>query len=34
MTLGGSIQDGGKNIAEVCAMPINETADYLRTTST
>ncbi|MFC6341751.1 excinuclease ABC subunit UvrA [Nocardioides hankookensis] len=31
VTLGGSLQDGGKNIAEVCAMPINETADYLRT---
>ncbi|MEN3265778.1 excinuclease ABC subunit UvrA, partial [Pseudonocardia sp.] len=31
VTLGGSIQDGGKNIAEVCRMPINETADYLRT---
>jgi excinuclease ABC subunit A len=31
VTLGGSIQDGGKNIAEVCALPINETADYLRT---
>ncbi|WP_296605853.1 excinuclease ABC subunit UvrA, partial [Nocardioides sp.] len=30
VTLGGSLQDGGKNIAEVCAMPINETADYLR----
>ncbi len=30
VTLGGSIEDGGKNIAEVCAMPINETADYLR----
>ena len=30
VTLGGSIQDGGKNIAEVCALPINETADYLR----
>ncbi|GAA4717300.1 excinuclease ABC subunit UvrA [Nocardioides conyzicola] len=30
VTLGGSIQDGGKNIAEVCRMPINETADYLR----
>ena len=30
VTLGGSIQDGGKNIAEVCPMPINETADYLR----
>ncbi|WP_028644182.1 excinuclease ABC subunit UvrA [Nocardioides sp. URHA0020] len=30
VTLGASIQDGGKNIAEVCAMPINETADYLR----
>lgn len=31
VTLGASLQDGGKNIAEVCAMPINETADYLRT---
>jgi excinuclease ABC subunit A len=31
VTLGGSLQDGGKNIAEVCRMPINETADYLRT---
>ncbi|MGB0100700.1 MAG: excinuclease ABC subunit UvrA [Nocardioides sp.] len=31
VTLGGSIHDGGKNIAEVCALPINETADYLRT---
>ena len=31
VTLGGSIQDGGKNIAEVCALPINETADFLRT---
>ncbi|QWF20112.1 excinuclease ABC subunit UvrA [Nocardioides sp. LMS-CY] len=30
VTLGASLQDGGKNIAEVCAMPINETADYLR----
>src|SRR5690349_23790832 len=30
VTLGGSLQDGGKNIAEVCALPINETADYLR----
>lgn len=30
VTLGGSIQDGGKNIAEVCSLPINETADYLR----
>ncbi|GAW50456.1 excinuclease ABC subunit A [Nocardioides sp. PD653] len=30
VTLGGSLQDGGKNIAEVCRMPINETADYLR----
>lgn len=30
VTLGASIQDGGKNIAEVCALPINETADYLR----
>ncbi|MGZ4464434.1 MAG: excinuclease ABC subunit UvrA [Nocardioides sp.] len=31
VTLGASLQDGGKNIAQVCAMPINETADYLRT---
>ena len=30
VTLGASLQDGGKNIAEVCAMPINETAGYLR----
>lgn len=30
VTLGGSIEDGGKNIAEVCSLPINETADYLR----
>lgn len=30
VTLGASLQDGGKNIAEVCALPINETADYLR----
>src|SRR4051794_4087067 len=30
VTLGGSLQSGGKNIAEVCRMPINETADYLR----
>src|SRR6187397_1246434 len=30
VTLGASIQDGGKNIAEVCSLPINETADYLR----
>ena len=30
VTLGGSLQDGGKNIAEVCALPINETAAYLR----
>jgi excinuclease ABC subunit A len=30
VTLGASIQDGGKNIAEVCALPINETAQYLR----
>ncbi len=27
----GARDAGGKNIAEVCAMPINETADYLRT---
>ena len=26
----GARDDGGKNIAEVCALPINETADYLR----
>ena len=26
----GSKENGGKNIAEVCALPINETADYLR----
>ena len=30
VTLGGSREDGGKNIAEVCALPINETAEYLR----
>lgn len=30
VTLGASIQDGGKNIAEICALPINETAAYLR----
>ncbi|GAB2452829.1 excinuclease ABC subunit UvrA [Nocardioides hungaricus] len=30
VTLGASIEDGGKSIAEVCALPINETADYLR----
>jgi excinuclease ABC subunit A len=30
VTLGASLQDGGKNIAEVCAMPINETAEFLR----
>src|SRR6478735_4062060 len=29
VTLGGR-EAGGKNIAEVCALPINETADYLR----
>ena len=27
----GSREGGGLNIAEVCAMPINETADFLRT---
>src|SRR6476646_2579449 len=27
----GARDAGGKNIAEVCALPINETADYLRT---
>ena len=26
----GDMDDGGKNIAEVCALPINETAEYLR----
>ncbi len=26
----GDMDAGGKNIAEVCALPINETADYLR----
>ena len=26
-----SVSVGGRNIAEVCALPINETADYLRT---
>ncbi len=26
----GSRETGGKNIAEVCALPINETADFLR----
>ncbi len=26
----GDLAAGGKNIAEVCALPINETADYLR----
>lgn len=26
----GAKEAGGKNIAEVCALPINETADYLR----
>lgn len=26
----GSKEGGGKNIAEVCALPINESADYLR----
>jgi excinuclease ABC subunit A len=26
----GSRENGGKNIAEVCALPINETAEYLR----
>ncbi|HEY0948619.1 excinuclease ABC subunit UvrA [Nocardioides sp.] len=30
VTLGGSRESGGKNIAEVCALPINETAAYLR----
>jgi excinuclease ABC subunit A len=30
VTLGAKAA-GGKNIAEVCALPINETADYLRT---
>jgi excinuclease ABC subunit A len=30
VTLGAKTA-GGKNIAEVCALPINETADYLRT---
>ena len=27
----GDKERGGKNIAEVCALPINESADYLRT---
>ncbi|MBI2245202.1 MAG: excinuclease ABC subunit UvrA [Nocardioides sp.] len=30
VTLGGSRENGAKNIAEVCALPINEAADYLR----
>jgi excinuclease ABC subunit A len=30
VTLGGERDQGGRNIAEVCAMPINETADFLR----
>ena len=30
VTLGASIDAGGKNIAEVCALPISDTADYLR----
>ena len=30
VTLGGHRENGGKNIAEVCALPINEAADYLR----
>jgi excinuclease ABC subunit A len=30
VTLGGPRERGGKNIAEVCALPINEAADYLR----
>ena len=30
VTLGGERETGGRNIAEVCSMPINETADFLR----
>jgi len=30
VTLGGPRDNGGRNIAEVCALPINETADFLR----
>ena len=30
VTLGGERETGGRNIAEVCAMPINETAEFLR----